>query len=81
MKSTATLAALIASLAGTAALAEPKAPPPPATELTAPAQAMTRASRYCLKMEVPGSLILRRECRTVDGWKAHDVDVLALVKR
>lgn len=81
MKSTAMLAALIASVAGTAASAEPKAPPPPAAELTAPAQAASPGPRYCLKMEVPGSLILRRECRTVDGWKAHDVDVMALVKR
>ncbi len=75
------LAALIASVAGTAASAEPKAPPSLPTELTAPAQAATFGPRYCLKMEVPGSLILRRECRTVESWKAHDVDVLALVKR
>lgn len=81
MKSTAMLAALIASVAGGAAIAEPKAPPPPATELTAPAQTATPGPRYCLKMEVPGSLILRRECRTAIGWKALDVDVAALVKR
>ena len=81
MKSTAVIVALFASVAGTAANAEPKAPPPPATELTAPAQAVTPGPRYCLKMEVPGSMILRHECRTAEQWKTRDVDVLALVKR
>jgi hypothetical protein len=81
MKSTVALAALFASVTGTAANAEPKAPPPPATELTAPAQAVKPGPRYCLKMEIPGSMILRHECRTVTQWKARDVDVLALAKR
>lgn len=81
MKSTAILAALIASLAGTAASAEPKAPPPPAIELAAPANAHTPDQRYCVQSEITGSRILRRECHTVAQWKLLDLDVLALAKR
>jgi len=81
MKSTAILAALIAALTGAAANAEPKAPPPPASELTAAGSLSRGASRYCLRFEVPGSMIQRRECRTAAQWKMLDVDVLALTKR
>lgn len=81
MTSTFILAVLATAAAGTAAYAEPKAPPPPATELTAPAQTPAAGPRYCVKMEVPGSMILRHECRTAAQWKARDVDILALVKR
>jgi hypothetical protein len=81
MTSTTILATLIASLAGTAAAAEPKAPPPPTSELSAPAQTGTSDPRYCLRSELTGSRILRRECHTVAQWQKLDVDVLALAKR
>lgn len=81
MKLTNILAALIATLTGAAASAEPKAPPPPSSELTAPAQTAIRDQRYCVVNEVTGSRILHRECHTVAQWKALDVDVLALTKR
>jgi hypothetical protein len=80
MKATIILSALIASLTGAAANAEPKAPPPPATELTAPAAAMNPDQRYCLASEITGSRIKRRECHTATQWKALDIDVLALTK-
>ncbi len=81
MKLTNILAALIATLTGAAASAEPKAPPPPTSELSAPAQTGTSDPRYCLRSELTGSRILRRECHTVAQWKALDVDVLAAAKQ
>ncbi len=81
MTSTFILAVLATAAAGTAAYAEPKAPPPPATELTAPAQTPAAGPRYCLQSDVTGSRIARRECHTVAQWKERDVDVLALLKR
>lgn len=81
MKSTAVIAVLFASIAGTAANAEPKAPSPPATELTARASTVTPDQRYCVQSDVTGSRIARRECHTLAQWQHLNVDVLALVKR
>lgn len=81
MKSTAVIVALFASVAGTAANAEPKAPTPPAAELTAPAPTVTPDQRYCVQSDVTGSRIARRECHTLAQWQHLNVDVLALVKR
>lgn len=81
MKSTIILAALAASLTGAAAHAEPKSPPPPATEISAPTQAVSPEQRYCIDSQMTGSRIRHRECHTVAQWKALDVDVLAAAKQ
>lgn len=81
MKSTIILAALAASLTGAAAHAEPKAPPPPTSEMSAPTSAVSPDQRYCIDSVPTGSRIRHRECHTAAQWKTLDVDVLALAKR
>ncbi|WP_019516154.1 hypothetical protein [Sphingomonas sp. Mn802worker] len=81
MKSTIILAALAASLTGAVANAEPKSPPPPATEMPAPTQAVSPDQRYCIDSETTGSRLRHRECHTAAQWKVLDVDVLAAAKR
>lgn len=81
MKSTIILAALAASLTGATAHAEPKAPPPPASEMSAPANAVSPDQRYCIDTVPTGSRLRHRECHTAAQWKVLDIDVLAAAKR